>query len=315
MIHYFSAKDGLHIEPNTFIMKEKKPMKHKFTARIGAILMASAITAGAAALPASAKTNNSRLSQYEAFTPATQTYWKYCEQYKFPAGKYWNGGNPDSYTSSPCTDHSSAGRCNQVSSGIRVREGYPSEYIGVVKFAQCVGFARQLAADFFGSQVWVRYDYRPGFQFRFGDQIRIGNGQHSVFVTEVNGNSLKIADCNAGGNCVIRWDVPAKIVNNQLYLSGELYAIDYTERPAMAGDINGDSYVTLEDVFGISAIASGTYNFSGKNADLIEDCADLNNDGKVDTTDVIRAYSQWRNYGNCGYLPNERFLTSIAYWE
>ena len=51
-------------------------MKHIRKAKISAVLIAAAIAAGAATMPASAKYNLSTTTQGTAFMPAAQTYWK-----------------------------------------------------------------------------------------------------------------------------------------------------------------------------------------------------------------------------------------------
>ena len=290
-------------------------MKSKFTAKISAFLMAATIAAGAAAaLPTSAVYNNSTMTQHDAVYPAAQTYWKYCEQYKFPAGKYWNGGNPNSYTSTPCNGHSNDNHFVQHNI---YSSGYTS-YIGAVNGSQCYGFAAKLASDFYGgADAWIRFSNPTNFQFRVGDIVRL-NDTHSVFITEVNGSSMKIADCNAGGTCVIRWDVSASYSNNKFYLSGSARTVTFVERPVMAGDVNGDSKVDFNDISIIGSIASGSYSFSGKPQkvkNVIKEAADLDNNGVVDSSDVIRAYSQWKCYGNPGYLNNEKFLTNVGYWS
>ena len=288
-------------------------MKNKFTARISAFLIAATIAAGAAAaLPASATYNNSTTSQFYSFYPAVQTYLMAWEQHKFPAGKYWNGGNPNSYTSTPCNGHTNDNHFIQHNI---YSAGYTS-YIGAVNGSQCYGFAAKLAYDFFGgADAWIRFSNPTNFQFRVGDIVRIGNDQHSVFVTEVSGSSLKIADCNAGGTCVIRWNVSATYSNNKINLGGTNYKVYWVERPIMAGDVNGDSKVDSNDISIISSIVNGTYSFSGKQKRPIKEAADLDNNGVVNSADLSRAYSQWKNYGNPGYLHDEYYLTNVGYWS
>ena len=283
-------------------------MKTKLRTRIAAALAAAAIAAGAAAIPAEARYNNSATSQVEAFTTPYQTYWKYCEMYKFPAGKYWNGGNADSWTNTPCNNHNA---CNWVPFRNTINKGYTPLPAGETfgGLIQCYGFARKLATDFYGGcQVWVRHRYSSGFQFRVGDQVRINNDTHSVFITEVNGNSIKFADCNWDNRCGIRWDVSATITNGRFRFGGTSYQISYIDRAGMAGDINGDSKITIEDVHSIEQIYRGVYTYGNQNRSYVNEAADLDNDGRVTYYDSQLA---WQQYDGSGYFPHQRFLTGI----
>ena len=287
-------------------------MKINVKAKIAAVFMAALTAAGAAAaMPASATYNNSIMIQGDAFDPGCQNYLIYCARYKFRAGKYWNGGNPDSYTSTPCNGHTNDNHFIQHNI---YSAGYTS-YIGAVNGSQCYGFAAKLAYDFYGkADAWIRFSNPTNFQFRVGDIVRINN-QHSVFITEVNGSSLKIADCNAGGTCIIRWNVAASYTNNKFYLGGTAYNVSFVERPILAGDVNGDSQITWEDVDIISQIFRGIYDFSGKPQRVInvmKEAADLDNDGQISFNDVYIAYYQ---FDHSGIYRQQRFLTNVGNWS
>ena len=290
-------------------------MKAKFTTRIAAFLAAASVAAGAAAIPASARYNISGTSQVEAFSRPYQAFWAYLEQMKFPAGKYWNGGNPNSYTNTPCNGHAND---NYYRHKNIYTNGYTSK-IGSVNGYQCYGFAQKLQSDFYGVDgvdggAWIRFTNPAGLAIRPGDHIRIGNNQHSVFVTEVDlsTNQLKIADCNAGGTCVIRWNVDASVSGNTFYLQGYAYRLYWIERPVMAGDTNGDSAVTAIDISNIRKIALGTFDFTGKQKAVIKEAADINNDGAVTVIDWVLASNE---YAGRGYIDSERFLTNVGSWS
>ena len=70
-------------------------MKHKFKAKISIVLIAASIAAETSVLSASAKYNESTITQGETLMPTIQTYWKYGEMYKYQAGRYWNDLEPD----------------------------------------------------------------------------------------------------------------------------------------------------------------------------------------------------------------------------
>lgn len=121
---------------------------------------------------------------------------------KFPSGKYWNHGtepnDPDGYTTTPCSHHT--GNCNlNGSCGCNSFNNGDS--------IQCMGFAYKLGYDYYGSspRYWsVNRDVSALNSLKPGDIIRYGN--HSIFVTAVNDETITYADCNSDGRCKIRWD-------------------------------------------------------------------------------------------------------------
>ena len=179
-------------------------MKHKITVKGLAVLM-SIVTTGSMMVAIPAVAEDKIISQGSAFMPVAQTYWKYMEKDKFAAGKYWNQLRSDeepysekNYSETPCPEnnHSSYETCNGADPGFVYSTGYNGR-IMAGGYYQCIGFARQLATDFYsGCYVWIRHYYTPGFQFRFGDQVTISNdrtgAEHTVFITGVNGNTLQL---------------------------------------------------------------------------------------------------------------------------
>ena len=294
-------------------------MKKAMRFRITAVLAAAMTAACTAAMPSAASYNTATVTQLETFTGPYQTYWKWCEQEKFPAGKYWNGGDPEVWTDTPCASHSSWDNCTYVPFRYVYNAGYTtlpsSETYG--SLCQCYGFARKLAQDFYGGcKVWLRHRYSTDFQFRAGDQVRINYDAHSVFITEVNGDKITFADCNWDNHCGIRWDVSATIANGKFTFGGRSFEITYIDRAAMAGDIDGDSQVTEEDIEYIRQIAEGTYSFTGKQLRAIKEAADLNNDGVVDMDDYDIALD---DFTNRTYIPGtlgfQHYLTDLGSWS
>ena len=119
-------------------------------------------------------------------------------QEKYPHGAYWNGGNADSYTLTPCTHHPDCdytGGCDCNS----------FRGLGI----QCLGFAYQLATLVYGGNQYHErtpiYDSSAIDTVKAGDIIRYKNGTHSIFVTAVDGEIITFADCNSDNQCVIRW--------------------------------------------------------------------------------------------------------------
>ena len=124
---------------------------------------------------------------------------------QYPEGKYWNGGDPDTFTDKPCTHHGD-GYCSKY--------GYDgwcgcNSYKGVA--IQCMGFAYQLAYIVYGGNPyqWTTkiYDKETAIKnLKPGDVVRYRNGGHSIFITNVEGETVTFADCNWNHNCNIRWD-------------------------------------------------------------------------------------------------------------
>ena len=134
---------------------------------------------------------------------------------KYPNNKYWNhygmsGNNANGYTNHECTGHK---YCNYFI------------HNGTKWSSQCMGFAQQLAYLYSGSDPidgdgWSLVKYRDNHDayFKAIDNAKTGDvityyeptstaqaKTHTVFVTEVSGDTLYLAECNYGGPCVIHW--------------------------------------------------------------------------------------------------------------
>lgn len=124
---------------------------------------------------------------------------------KFPDGKYWNGGNADGWTETPCTHHA-------YCSGYDGSCGCNS-FMGMS--IQCMGFAEKLGYDSttYNPRVdangWYRYRNSSSIDnLKPGDIVRLNStaSGHSIFITHVNGEYVTYADCNSRNrSCNIRW--------------------------------------------------------------------------------------------------------------
>ena len=315
-------------------------MKAKSKARIAAFMVAALITASSVAMPAKAGGNapsqnkteyintklslkkakrvaNSTVTQSAANSLTYQSNWIKKEKAKFPTGKYWNGGNPDSYTSIPCPLHigNTCSRCITITCKNLFRNGYDhNNFLSEWHPHQCAGYAAKLASDYFvGCNIWTLQTYTPGFQFRVGDQVCIGGNHHMVFVTGVRSDGIVISDCNSDGTCIIRWDFYAPIRNNQFKSGSTYYSIDYIIRPAMSGDIDGDSIITSKDVSAIRKILDYSFKYSFHDTlynTVVKEAADVNNDGKITEADYYLA----SGYVSAGYIKSGRYLTDLGKW-
>ena len=135
-------------------------------------------------------------------------------QAKFPHGKYWNhAGNPGSsnsvnnqngYTSTPCSQHGVVGTSKQTCNGFCPGSTQLSW--------QCMGYAEKLGYDATGynprnnANGWYTNTSPSALDsLKAGDIVRYKNNNHSIYVTEVNGDTVTYTDCNSDGHCIIRW--------------------------------------------------------------------------------------------------------------
>ena len=182
-------------------------------------------------------------------------------QAKFPSGKYWNGGDADSYTSKPCTHH---GNCKYNGScGC-------NSFLGLS--IQCMGYAEKLGYDFTGynprnnANGWKTYTSSSALDsLKPGDIVRYKNNGHSIFVTAVNGNTVTYTDCNSDGHCIIRWGAT---------ISKSTLKSTFTHVRSAPYAISGGTTVTLtadskyNTVKGFKAYPCVTSDFEVKKADL-----------------------------------------------
>ena len=180
------------------MITESKPAKRLFSW----ILVLFLVLGWTPAVPVFAETA-ATAEEAEPTEPETLTLAELMR--KFPDGKYWNGGDPDGWTETPCTHH---GNCGS--------KGY-NGWCGCNSFngqsIQCMGFAEKLGYDATGynprvnENGWYTYSSSSALNnLKAGDIVR-RNG-HSMYVTAVDGDTVTIADCNAlNRSCNIRWGV------------------------------------------------------------------------------------------------------------
>lgn len=102
-----------------------------------------------------------------------------------------------------------------------LRSKYPNYSTWYESFdggSECFGFARLMGYEVFGSYPSSWEVSRDFNSVKVGDIVRYGNngnGGHSIFVTNVSGNTITFVDCNGNGNysgatkvrrCGIKWD-------------------------------------------------------------------------------------------------------------
>ncbi|MCI8306438.1 MAG: fibronectin type III domain-containing protein [Lachnospiraceae bacterium] len=138
---------------------------------------------------------------------------------QYPDGKYWNhvgykvSAGQSTYgfvTKSPCrhegTPNGVASTCNKYSVMLngKVMTGY-----------QCYGFANLLGDKLFGkAPIKVHKSYKKS---KVGDHVRYGG--HSVVIIEKHSKYVKVAECNIGGTCKIKWGrkISSRALKNATY--------------------------------------------------------------------------------------------------
>ncbi|MBR4261392.1 MAG: hypothetical protein IKQ33_05540 [Clostridia bacterium] len=132
-------------------------------------------------------------------------------QKMFPTGKYWNhmGLEPSnsketnniySVTDIPC-NHNQYGELYCNAHYGKSDEVYPYD----ATCSQCRGFASLLSDLVFGEDAPVRY-FEDYDELRIGDQARIDEDYHSVFIIDKTDEYVIVAECNNDLNtCQINW--------------------------------------------------------------------------------------------------------------
>ncbi len=145
---------------------------------------------------------------------------------KFPPEKYWNhvgmsGNNQDGYTDIPCPSHNTVNTCNAF------------ETNGNSHSWQCLGFAEKCGYDATGfnphiaNTLWIKYKNLNTLDLlKAGDIVRymVGDSEHAIFVTGVNGDDVTYGDCNGNAetDCKIRWDISKskeELLSNLVYVN------------------------------------------------------------------------------------------------
>ena len=131
-------------------------------------------------------------------------------QNEYPKGYYWNHANNTangSVTTTPCNHRINEAYCNTYQGKSTIACGFD---IG----RQCAGFASMLSDRVFGKDAPVRIFYNYD-DIRIGDQARINNNSHTVFIIDKTDDYVVVAECNADyKSCIINWG--RKIYRNNL---------------------------------------------------------------------------------------------------
>lgn len=161
-------------------------------------------------------------------------------QDKFPDGKYWNGGDADSYTNFPCPSHATTTYCNCFTADGR-------------SAWQCYGFALKLGYDAYGTSP-RNWNYTTASSYvdslKPGDIVdNSGNPYHTVFVIGVTDTDIIVGECNWGGRCLIKWGRSISKSDIRNYSSLKIYIAPsaLTTTPAATPEISvSQSSVSLK---------------------------------------------------------------------
>ncbi len=242
------------------------------------------------------------------------------EKKKYPHRRYWNNGDVESYTNTPCNhkNGTSTISCTRYEVDAIVGKGYLTASSAAYRYSansnqnvylQCYGFAFKLASDLFETNSFIYLTEKEAnalgvnnfYQPRVGDHVRIGGNQHSIFITNVNTTTNKVTyvDCNADDDCQIQWNKTMTIDD----LRSKLYGV---YRPMLVGDFNGDTNVNSLDYTLLMnrIVGNEPENKRGLVSKYRESAGDINGDNSVDILDVIKLgmYINGTSSESYGYL-------------
>lgn len=158
--------------------------------------------------------------------------------------------------------------------------------------SQCYGFARLVGYNVFGSypSSWSRVysisNVKKGDILQYGNTS--GNG-HTVFVTNVSGDTITFVDCNGNGNysgssyvrsCGIKWDNTINKYSNMFGKYGFSYLLS---SPDITNPVDKptDNYVDIGTDFYASITHIASWNhLTVESNDNVDICSDTNFDNQ-----------------------------------
>lgn len=169
--------------------------------------------------------------------------------------------------------------------------------------SQCYGFARLVGYNVFGSypSSWSRVysisNVKKGDILQYGNTS--GNG-HTVFVTNVSGDTITFVDCNGNGNysgssyvrsCGIKWDNTINKYSNMFGKYGFSYLLS---SPDLTNPVDKptDNYVDIGTDFYASITHIASWNhLTVESNDNVDICSDTNFDNQY--------WKFYRQYDGC----------------
>lgn len=176
-----------------------------------------------------------------------------------------------------------------------LRSQYPNYSTWYSSFdggSQCYGFARLIGYNVFGSypSSWSRVysisNVKKGDILQYGNTS--GNG-HTVFVTNVSGDTITFVDCNGNGNysgssyvrsCGIKWDNTINKYSNMFGKYGFSYLLS---SPDITNPVDKptDNYVDIGTDFYASITHIASWNhLTVESNDNVDICSDTNFDNQ-----------------------------------
>lgn len=265
---------------------------------------------------------------------------------------YWNGGNVDSYTTTPCTSrHMGDNYLEGPSMNFydvdydyisQVGQNDMTHQNESVTYSQCYGFALKVSMDLFGNDTFCQYNLdgsgnviysdgtRKPYEPKLGDVVRIKlgdnrNPHHSIILTGVNSYGVySFAQCNANGQCEIDWDQTQVVYQGSdgkgrtMNVTADVlrrYLANggWVERHCVAGDLNLDGTIDSKDVTKFNQLVA-----TGKLNETPDEAADVNHDNMINEQDLAKLRSftadQLRNqhYVNTDDHPDSRYNRVVA---
>lgn len=251
------------------------------------------------------------MSQSDASNTVSMANFVAQEKIKFPTGKYWTTGNPDSCGNQPVPDEFNT----SVPMGPTVHYNFGAiDWPYEEDYYQCAGFAKKVQMDRYHTNMFTQDDRASSYIPRAGDHLRLEviykgmvTSEHSIFITAANSSTLTYAECNYDGNNRIRWDQSASWYRDSsgrvCFTKGsDTYRFVWVERAIPVGDTNADGTVNAADRTMMNALISNTASTYYTNTIMRRYAADINRDGWINQYDLTLLNKLISNTGGiCSY--------------
>ncbi len=221
---------------------------------------------------------------------------------------------------------------------------------------QCYGYANMISYNVFGTSAkyWSKSYSLSGV--KAGDVIQYGNttgSGHTIFVTNVSGDTITYTDCNSDWNCTVKWGNTVSISSNKLWsysfsyrcvapdlepdeeqpvdLGTDFYAVIFHKSSWKPITYDDDKYIRLRSengsanqVWKFNRESDGCYTIASAVDGSLLELTTGSLENKLAITALNKdwggAYQRWYLYGDAGgctimskHFPNSKRALDVAY--